>query len=242
MKILDYGSSFIGSTGPDNAVRFWVESHTRIINEKNSQTEDYYQCGSCKSEHTFADKELFMENNHDFIPVFGPEWSVIFRHKAFNTEKYRSYFTEKKLWGKQIYHFKEAAEVTELESNASVRKAAHEGLPLIARTEIHNARRQLGAIMEYPVKTININDEMDVFQVDTGPVAFPDLNEERERLVDAICLAFIAFNKPSFADFIIEDLNNFIHDDREICSVYHYSRILSLPAKNSLFCIGSIEA
>ena len=84
MKTLDYGSSFIGSTGPGNAVRFWVESHTRIVNEENGQTEDYYQCGSCKSEHTFAEKGLFMENNHDFIPVFGPHWSVIFRHKAFN--------------------------------------------------------------------------------------------------------------------------------------------------------------
>ena len=33
----------------------------------------YYQCGSCKSEHTFAEKNLFINPNYDFLPVFGEE-------------------------------------------------------------------------------------------------------------------------------------------------------------------------
>ena len=183
-----------------------------------------------------------MENNHDFIPVFGPYWSVIFRHKAFDTEKYRSYFTEKKVWGRQVYHLKEAAEVAQLDSNSSVRAATHKGLPLIGRTEIRNDSRQLRAVIEFPVKTMNINDEMDVFQVDTGPVAFPDLSQETERLVDTISLAYVAFNKYSVADFVIEDLNKFLQNGKEICSVYHYSKILSLPAENTLYCVGGSAA
>ena len=47
---LDYGASFLIGTAPQNKVRFWVESRTRIINERNGMTEDYFQCASCKSE------------------------------------------------------------------------------------------------------------------------------------------------------------------------------------------------
>jgi len=30
---------------------------------------DYYQCASCKSENTFAERDLFQKDNYDFLPV-----------------------------------------------------------------------------------------------------------------------------------------------------------------------------
>ena len=56
MDVLDYGLSFIGSEGPANAVRFWVESRTCIIDDRAGTEEQYVQCGACKSEHTFAEQ------------------------------------------------------------------------------------------------------------------------------------------------------------------------------------------
>ncbi|MCL4215984.1 MAG: hypothetical protein KJ052_03115, partial [Candidatus Hydrogenedentes bacterium] len=55
MPPLDYGRSFICNTADFNRVRFWVESRTRLIDAENDTTTDYYQCGSCKSEDTFAE-------------------------------------------------------------------------------------------------------------------------------------------------------------------------------------------
>ena len=68
---------------------FWVESRTRIIDAASSQSEDYVQVGSCKSEHTFAKDNLLHEDNYDFLPVFGPEWSVIYRRHANLRDTYR---------------------------------------------------------------------------------------------------------------------------------------------------------
>jgi len=82
-----------------------------------------------------------------------------------------------------------------------------------------------------------IRDEEPTYQVDTGPVAFPDLSRRHERLPDALSLAFVAFNAPHFADFVIEDETAILQDDRELTRVHHYSRILSLPAKNRIFAI-----
>ena len=43
-----------------------------------------------------------------------------------------------------------------------------------------------------------------MYQVHTGPVAFPDLMKRHERNVDGISLAFIAFNEPEHASFVLE--------------------------------------
>jgi hypothetical protein len=124
-----------------------------------------------------------------------------------------------------------------LATAGQVRKATHAGWPLVAQTEIRNAETGLRAIIEYPVKTMNIHDGKDLYQVDTGPIAFPDLSQRRERLADGISLAFVAFNTPGFADFVIEDVTPIREGGREVTRVRHYSRIVSLPAVNRLFGI-----
>ena len=86
MTPLDYGRSFILGNGPQNEVRFWVESRTRIIDEETGQRRDYVQTGSCKSEDTFAAKNLFYQDNYDFLPIFGPDDGIIFRRKAHNED------------------------------------------------------------------------------------------------------------------------------------------------------------
>lgn len=239
MKILDYGLSFLGSVGPENAVRFWVESRTRIIDERTNTHVDYIQCGSCKSEDTFAEKDLFKRDNYDFLPVFGPEYTAVFRRKAHLTDGYVQYQLSRESWGGQIDRMKMAQSVQCLDTTSAVRKATHAGLPLVAQTEIHDPATELRAIMEYPVKTMNINDERDLCQVDTGPVAFPDLSRRPTRLVECLSLAFVAFNVADSADFVIEAPTPIVQDDREVCRVHHYSKLVTLPTENRLYSVGN---
>ena len=89
MRPLDYGRSFITHAASFNAVRFWVESRTRIFDPETGSQRDYYQCGSCKSEHTFAKKGLFNEDNYDFLPIISGENLLVFRRHARLTDRYR---------------------------------------------------------------------------------------------------------------------------------------------------------
>ncbi len=73
----------------ENPVRFWIESRMRIIDQEKRGAIDYHQCASCKSENTFAPKDLFHKDNYDFLPIFGPEDGVIFRRKAWLNAGYR---------------------------------------------------------------------------------------------------------------------------------------------------------
>ncbi len=86
---LDYGRSFINTTANSNSPRFWVESRCRVIDKKANKTVEYLQCGLCKSEHTFAHRQLFQQDNYDFLPVFSEEEGIIFRRHVRVSEPYR---------------------------------------------------------------------------------------------------------------------------------------------------------
>ena len=239
MTPLDYGRSFLIGNGPYNEVRFWVESRTRIIDETNGTHEDYIQVGSCKSEDTFAERDLFIEDNYDFLPIFGPEYSVIFRRRAHLNSNYRSCVPSKDMWNGQKYHLVEADSWEELKTNEAIREATYAYHPIVTQTEIQHEETRLHAIIECPVKTLNTNRENNAYQVDTGPVAFPDLSQRHARHADGITLAFVAFNAPHFADFILE-VPTPIRDSEtgnETGMVYHYSRTVSVAAANRVYAV-----
>ena len=76
MHPIDYSRSFSIGTAPSNEVRFWVESRTRLI-DPDVQDEDFMQAASCKSEHTFHEKDLFQQDNYDFLPIFGRSYGCL---------------------------------------------------------------------------------------------------------------------------------------------------------------------
>ena len=240
MNCLDYGLSFINSVGDGNAPRFWVESRCRLIDDTDGSFNDYYQCGSCKSEHTFAKKDLFVDPNYDFLPIFGEEHSAVFRRHAYRNDNYVEYRPAKEWWGGPLFDLQEASPVQVLDSNTAIFEATRKSLPIVTHTEIWAANTHQRAIIECPVKTMNIDEKADIYQVDTGIVLFPDLSKRYERQIEGFSLAYVAFNAPHFADFVIEKPTSIIEDGIEVTQVYHYSEIVSLEAKNTVYCIGEL--
>lgn len=236
---IDYGRSFLQGKWADNRVRFWIESRTRVIDSQSAAPIDYYQCASCKSENTFAPKDLFQKDNYDFLPIFGPEDGVIFRRKAWLNGNYKQVRKSAEMWEGQVYKLVRPRTARLLRSNREIREATHSGAPIVAQTEISDSRTGLRALIEYPVKTMNIHDGRDLYQVDTGPVAFPDLSRRYPRRAESLSLAFVAFNNPASADFVIEVPTPASQAGREPTQVYHYSRLESLKATNRLFACDS---
>jgi hypothetical protein len=240
MTPLDYGRSFILGKWPGNKVRLWIESRTRIIDDRSGTAEDYIQCASCKSEDTFAEKNLFYEDNYDFLPIFGPKYGVIFRRKVRMHPYYRTVKKSSQMWGGPIYHLVKSSSPEELVTPQAIIKATQNFHPIVSQTEIQNDKTGLRAIIEYPVKTLNTNRTKSAYQIDTGPVGFPDLARPYDKLVDRILLAFVAWNVPHFADFVIEVptvVNSRAGKRGSKVMVHHYSRRVSLAARNRLFAL-----
>ncbi len=165
MHPLDYGLSFLHGTAKWNSVRFWVESRTRIIDEKTGRFEDFLQCASCKSEDTFAKQNLFYKDNYDFLPIFGPTHGVIFRRKASLNPGYRQVREAKDMWDSPKLQLAPAKKAELLPTTAAIRKATHAGFPLVAQTEFSDAQTALRAIIEFPVKTMKIRFLTNLFSL-----------------------------------------------------------------------------
>ena len=135
-------------------------------------------------------------------------------------------------------NLREATAVTALETWEAVRDATAAAIPIVSQTEIANPPTRLRAIIECPVKTMNISHEKKMYQVDTGPHGFPDLTQRYNPLIDSLRLAFVAFNAPHFADFITEQEAQVPCEGGGTAQVYHYTKPFSLPAKNRLLALG----
>lgn len=234
--ILDYGLSFICNDASFNNVRFWVESRTTMYDNRDDTTSVYYQCGSCKSENTFASQDLFVEDNYDFLPILGGSTWLIFRRPCRISDSYRQ--VSERVWGQPDLKLRYAKNVRELTDFDSIRDATAAALPIIAQTEIANEEEGLSAVIEYPIKTMNISIDKSVYQIDTGPIALPDLAKRYDPPIDTLRLAFVAFNAPNFADFVVEQPTPVVQDGQEQAQVYHYSKPFSLPAKNRLYAMS----
>ena len=238
LECLDYGRSFICNTSPANAVRFWVESRTLLYDDKAGTKLVIYQCGSCKSEHTFASDNLLQQDNYDFIPIYGGEDMLVLRRHADVRDTYRQLRKVTDMWGEPNLRLHYGQLVTELKTFEEIRDVTATETPLVAQTELANEETGLRCMLEYPIKTMNISIDHRIWQVDTGPIAFPDLTRHFDPPVDSVRLAFAAFNAPHFCDFVIEQPTPILRDEQEVCTVYHYCNPVSFPAKNRVLSVA----
>lgn len=234
---IEYGCSFIQTKGPENAVRFLIESRMEIFDMKTRKSTFFYQAASCKSENTFAEKNLFMEDNYNFIPVFEETNKIIiFRSYVPWREKYISIDDKNsntfRVWGKPEFLLKKIENAILLENNKMIINATHKGLILIGRTEITDEKTGLKTTIEYPVKTMNTNIEKQVYQVDTGPVLYPHIGERK------MSIAYIAFNTKGFSDFVIEQPTPI----KDNVVIPHFSGIIkNVPCTNLLYAVEPQE-
>jgi hypothetical protein len=87
-------------------------------------------------------------------------------------------------------------------------------------------------MLEYPIKTMNANQDGGAFQVDTGPVPFPDLDRHAARRIELLCPAYIAYNGFGYAEFVLQSPTPV----GQGLWVKHFSEIRGLSATNSVFC------
>ena len=237
MQVYDYGRSFVTfvTEGRGNNARLQVESRCRLADSESGATQEYLFFASCKSEHTFADRDLFHEDNYDFCGIFSEDEYAIFRTHSTHTVRFR----EEGLWRdrfQDVVRQPVRVEGRELSGPAEAVAATLEGIPLVGQVEIASDDGAQKALLEFPVKTMNANDIQGMFQVDTGPVAFPDFTLDVNRDIERLSPAYVAYNAPGFADFVIQD-ELAIGGGRGEASVTHYSRLVSLPAATRVIAV-----
>lgn len=230
MNAIDYARSFITfvTHGRTNNARLQVESVCHLTDLESGKVTDYYFFASCKSEDTFATRNLFYADNYDFCGVFSDQEYVLFRTHATHTDGFR----EEGLWRDRFEDVRidiETVTAHILSSPEEIVEASLGNRPLVGRVDLED--RRLGASLEFPIKTMNANDTRKRYQVDTGPLPYPDLDVSIDRHIERLWPAYVAYNTPDFADFVIQKPYAVTDSTKhEPFSVTHYSKIVSHAA------------
>ena len=197
-----------------NRARIRIDCRCVITGEDGSRV-DFYLGESCKTERVGADRSLgiFTQPNADFRPVMSEEETLIM--KSWERNDRGVMLTPPSLGPQPERHVIATGEAFHghrfmlrheegiaLETPSEVVAAVDAGSPLIARTEFASGGYRVE--LEYPVFTINVSERYDFFQTDTGPVLYPDLDKPFSSLADSLYLAFSAFNRPDWIEFIVQ--------------------------------------
>ena len=121
-----------------------------------------------------------------------------------------------------------------LENSQDILEQTLNNVPLVAKTELHDEDRRLRAVLEYPVKTMNVLRVPSRFQVDTGPLIVPDFGSTAERQVERFDIAYVVYNRFDGGEFILRKPQAILEGEKPLYSVTDYSEIRVYSGRNQI--------
>lgn len=238
MKSCDFSRSFITfvTKNRHNNARIQVEAKCSIFDVETKKAEDYFLVASCKGEDTYGKGSLFFMPSYDFCMIYSiDEFMIIRTH--YNAERdnitvgcNRGHFLD--------VHFNiciKSANV--LKSNEEIVSATFANHVLNGLVETHDSDGKYYVRIEFPIKTMNVNDIENMYQVDTGPILIPNFDMQCSHIIECFQLAYVAFNKPEEAYFVIQEPTPITEGSSE--KVSFYSKIIRMDSSNSILDLDS---
>jgi len=265
---IDFSRSFVTfvTRGRGNNARIQVEARCVLKDTTKGTTEEYFLLASCKSEDTYGQGDLFTKPNYDFSAIFSrKDYRLIRQHASASNNNpsvgaipdffddvvfhIQSVGAIPDFFDDVVFHIQTAGQPQVLGRSGDIVQATLKNRILVGRTELTLKDGKIQAILDYPIKTINVNDQKTLFQVDTGPLLYPNLDSPHTRTIEAFEHAFLAyktFDRAEFISlqptFILDTIKNVAEREqllplKSALSVNHYSAIRKLPSKNTLMAI-----
>jgi hypothetical protein len=222
-----------------NNARISIECRCEITDKQTRQSEEFVLGANCKAEQVGVERDIWHQPNADFVPIFSRDRFLTLKTYDRADRKVMLYPPSRgeqphRLTGRTAEAFDSVridlchCEGTTLETADQIVDAVLENRRLVARTEIEN--ENYVALIEYPIKTMNANERDKIYQPDTGPVILPDLSRKSEDMISGLELAFVAFNTPNWAEFLVRVATPIA----EGISVFHYARSVRCDTRNEV--------
>ena len=224
-----------------NNARILLECVCEIADSETGAAQTFVMGASCKTERVGVEQDIWIQPNADFVPILSQDRYLIVKTYEVANMGVPFFPPSRGMQPeRQVGNVADAYENVRLdvrrvegeilETPAQIVEATldRSGPPLVARTVIEAGRYT--AIIEYPVKTMNASERDLIYQTDTGPVLLPDFTREPDDLIAGLELAFVAFNCPQWAEFIVRAPVP-VGDGID---VYHYSKSLRYETENQI--------
>ena len=228
-----------------NNARILLDCVCEISDKETGKAKTFVVGASCKTERVGVERDIWIKPNADFIPIFSQDQFLIVKTYDAANKGVPFYPPSRGMQPERQFGdvtdafdstsiYVNGAEGERLDTAAAIVDATLDsaGQPLVGRTVIDGSRYL--TTLEFPIKTMNASERDLIYQTDTGPVILPDFSREPDDLIVGFELAFVAFNCPDRAEFIVRVPTPV----GEGIDVYHYSKAVRFDTQNQVLRLG----
>ena len=228
-----------------NSARILLECVCEIVDNETGAAQTFVMGASCKTERVGVARDIWIHPNADFVPILSQDrYLIVKTYEVANMgvpffPPSRGMQPERQVGNVADAYDNLSLDVRRvegeiLETPAQIVEATldRSGPPLVGRTVIQEGRYT--AVLEFPVKTMNASERDFIYQTDTGPILMPDFSREPDDLIAGLEMAFVAFNCPDWAEFVVRVPTSV----GEGIEVYHYSKFVRLDTQNQVFRVS----
>ncbi len=224
-----------------NNARIQIESSCKIRDRATGVAQTFVLGASCKTEYVGIDRDIWTEPNADFCIILSDESFLILKSWDCNNKgvmRYPASLGEQPerqsghvadTYERAAINLRQVAARELIGAEAIVQATLADEL-LVGRCAYHLYNRY-DIEIDFPIKTMNANEREWIYQVDTGPILFPDLSADNNSWIDSFRLAYVAFNREDWAEFILQAPTPL----SDSISVNHYSRTAQMNTQNTIF-------
>lgn len=240
MDLCDFARSFMTFTVESrvNIARIQLDARCTLVDQDSGAREDFVLITPCKSEEMYVDEGLFKAPNYDFMGIWSQREFVIIRthasHDPERTDEWEAGVNAERFAAVKI-DYAPVANAVRLETDAEVFRATLDNQELIARTRLTSPGGDVAAMIDYPIKTMNVRESDQRFQVDTGPILVPDWQSGAAAAAERFRLAFVCYNRFEGVEFVFRQPTP-VGDGAT--RAMHYSQIEAAEARHEIYAVN----
>ena len=248
-QVLDYSRSFaINSSARDgvekNTCRTQLLARCSVA-EADGDDSDYFLGKECIGEYMYQERGIAQVPTSEVCIIFSDDDSSLLKKFANHesdvvqagemTVPRKSFDGSYANWISLRFVQKWRA-ARPLISVDAIIAATLAGEPMVGRTTLAT-----GAVLEYPIPYMNVHPPESRFQVDVGPILYPDTDSTAPMMVQRLQLAYVMFNQLDQAEFAVR-VPTLVAADASAgdasAQTLHYSAVVKTAAKHELFSLG----
>lgn len=237
--VLDYSRSFITFfTRPHqggNIARIQIDAACTVEGWGDSGgSETFYLIAPCRSERMYADGPLFQMPNYEFCGIFTDTRVSLIRTHWTSDRESEDIQTVTDRFDRVAIDLT-TAKAAPLGSESGIVEATLANRRLVARTSLRDEASGISAQLEYPIKTMNVTQNPDHFQVDTGPVIVPLFESDAADPIARFAIAHVVYWTFDKAEFVLRVPHVVSDRDGQPVKVTDYREIRIMAAENQIW-------
>jgi hypothetical protein len=182
----------------------------------------------------YADGPLFQMPNYEFCGIFTEsQVSLIRTHWTSDNESSDIQAANDRFERVAIDLKQLPADL--LKTDEDIVQATLHNRRLVARTTLTDPTTGVNAVLEYPVKTMNVTQNPERFQVDTGPIIVPLFDSEETDPIARFAIAHVVYWTSDKAEFVLRKPHVVGERDGQPVEVTDYTEVSIVSAAHGIW-------